>query len=319
MSKDLDKIAIIVAEKAYGAFGKQMLNSLKNKKKQKKEEQQETMEKAPEQVVEQVIENEPPVQTAEQTVANAPDAQLAEEKIVEQPVMEQVAPEVEQPVAEEVKEDKPRLVTPSSKAKEEYSGLFGMFTEMMGGENEDKSGEEMLSEMFALAFGAMMGVDVFKERLEERERQLQEMLEQERQARLAAEQKLEMELGAKEPAEQAVGVETAGLNAKPKEFEYDEIKIMKPEEATYQQLLAGKENGTEGLTMKDLKEFGVTAKDVEISAAALTKDNPDKMLKLAPKGMSDEKAPISKELAVAAIGRKQERDAIMRSNMNVRA
>lgn len=67
-----------------------------------------------------------------------------------------------------------------------------MFMDAMGGgKGDDKSVDDMLLDMFTRAFEAMMGVDKYKERLEQRERELQEALERERQARLTAEQKLE--------------------------------------------------------------------------------------------------------------------------------
>lgn len=137
--------------------------------------------------------------------------ETAEKKTVEQeaPVLETSMTRsfVAENAPTQETEDKPKLVTPQSKAKEAYPSLFSLFTEMMSGKEGDKS-DDVLVDMFTRAFEAMMGIDAFKERLEKREKELQEELERERQARIAAEQKLEAQQNAPETKAEPVQTET---------------------------------------------------------------------------------------------------------------
>ncbi|MCM1323807.1 MAG: hypothetical protein NC218_06565 [Acetobacter sp.] len=264
--------------------------------------------------------------------------------VQEMPVVETKAPEAEQkaPEVQAAIEEKPQLVTPNSKAKEKYPSLFSLFSDMMTAGDSDKKSDEMWEAMFAWAIGAMMGVDVFKERLEQAEREqterlLAEMREKERLA--AAEKEGEVKAPEKETATRVdVGAatiplqvaekpdlaqvnlnipQTGNVNAAklPEQMaekpDLSQIKIKTPAEIAYDNIAKGKDE----VTLADLKAAGVNLKtDLAPTLKALTKDNPEKLAELAPKGLGDENAPIGKELGVALIGRQQQREAMIKHN-----
>ncbi len=359
MSKAKDLLTVSIL--SYGEeLGKEMLGKWiekqKDKKKNKDKEKEPEVKETPAQTQEQTVVNEAPVmqqaQQAEmpetnsapvQYEENAAEPAMVETQQAEMPVTNSNPVQYEEKAEEQVKQEKQELVTPESKAKEQYSGLFGLFTDMLGKEGEDNSSDDVLAQMFMAAMASWMGVDVFKERLDEKESQLQKQLEEERQARLAAEKALAEERAAKEPVQQTaaperlklsdtlevsaphIDVQVRDLNLKDihiakapslktelnvvaEKPDLSKIKVKSSAELEFDKLAAGKEQ----MTLADLEKAGVNLKtDLQPTLKALAKDNPEKVSELAPQGLGDKDKPVSKELAVALIGRKQQRDAII--------
>ncbi len=95
----------------------------------------------------------------------------------------------------------------------------------------------------------------------------------------------------------------------------EDIKIKSSAELKCDKIFDGKET----VTMEDLKPLGVTNADLQPTLKTLLKDNPEKQSQLIPEGLGNENAPIGKELAVALIGRAEQREAIARHNAMQRA
>lgn len=288
MGKDLKDVAVIVAEKAYGAYGKQMLKNLFKKKRAKAKE------------------TDGPKKDEQVNVAAVPQAEVSRETPAVEPVQTEMpkpaqenVSEGQEPAVEEVTADKQETQTSAKSGKEEYPTLFSLFCDMMGGEEkkEDKA-DEVLEEMLMAAFASWMGMDVYKERLEEIEKSLQQAAERERQEKLREQ----------ETKEQPIPSLAQTQNA-------TQEKRLSPAEAAYAKMADGKEQ----VTLGDLEKAGVNLKtDLQPTLKALTKDHPEKLSELAPKGLGDRSAPVNKEFAVALIARKQQREAIVRNNANVR-
>ncbi len=263
--------------------------------------------------------DEPPVYTAPET-----------EQVQEAPVAEQAAPAPQ-------KEEKSHLVTPNEKVKDSYPSLFSMFSEMLGGDGK-QGGDDELTAMFVLAFSALLDVDAFKERLEEAERALEEMRKREREKEAAEVEKAPAS-AEKEPVvydtepvqpekkvEKAADVQQAAPEVSPERpkggisltdmaevrgVDVSQIKLRTPADMAYDNIAKGKEQ----VTLADLQQAGVNLKtDLQPTLKALTKDNPNKLSELAPKGLGDENAPVSKEFATALIARAQQRETIARHN-----
>lgn len=249
-----------------------------------------------------VNEKSEPVKEQAETVHEAPEAvQTAE---VQETVQVQEAPAAVQEAFMPEKEEKAYMVKPDDKAKDDFPSLFSMFTEMMGGENQ--GGDDELAAMFALAFSALLGEDKFKERLEEAERKLEEMRKREQEK-----ENVEKAPAAAEKEPVKAEKEPVKAEKEPVAAELPSVKIKTPADMAYDKVAQGKEQ----VTLADLKQAGVNLKtDLQPTLKALTKDNPNKISELAPKGLGDEKVPVSKEFATALIARAQQREAISRHN-----
>lgn len=93
------------------------------------------------------------------------------------------------------------------------------------------------------------------------------------------------------------------LDVKPEDLKIDKVKIPTLAEMQYNRMLGDKEN----LTVGDLMDYGVTAKDLQTVAKDLLKDNPERQAELMPEALGDEKAKVGKEYALALIERVQTR------------